>query len=398
MPFDQIILAHIIGAFFVTVIVMLRFARERLPGAVYMLLFCMFWLTSEIEDLYILNGGLSRFPHMLLLAAPIYTAAPTMIFAHIQEVQSGKPMRWGGINLLHFITPLLGLAGTLYFVQLPAADKINIFFEPEIPLHQHLVPMRAYINFVIIAVMVHYVVVILQYWRNPAIRAKAIEDHQSDLSHFVRRWSLTITTLLLVLAFSTILQILILSEELFYGTLDIIYLVLSIFFCVQLIHFYHSYALALNMADRQTTPSVNTEEISIADNESTSPTSGSTAKYARAALDQTEMTKIEAALHHTMTGDRLFLQADLNLTQLSAHLDIMQSKISQVLNTKLGCNFYEFVNRFRIEEAKKQLLSDIDKSILLVAYDSGFGSKSTFNSTFRRFEDQTPTQFRRAHI
>ncbi|MCZ6899895.1 MAG: helix-turn-helix domain-containing protein, partial [Bacteroidetes bacterium] len=76
--------------------------------------------------------------------------------------------------------------------------------------------------------------------------------------------------------------------------------------------------------------------------------------------------------------------------------NIPSHHLSQVINDRIGLNFFDFVNSYRIKEATR-LLSDSQKSeytIIELAYESGFNSKSTFNSAFKRFAGSTPTEFR----
>ena len=68
---------------------------------------------------------------------------------------------------------------------------------------------------------------------------------------------------------------------------------------------------------------------------------------------------------------------------------------SHLINHDLKTNFYEFVNKYRVEEFKYRLQrEDSDKFTLLgLAYECGFNSKSTFNHTFKKFTGQTPKEY-----
>jgi AraC-like DNA-binding protein len=67
--------------------------------------------------------------------------------------------------------------------------------------------------------------------------------------------------------------------------------------------------------------------------------------------------------------------------------------VSQVLSTRLGRNFYTFINEARIEEVKSALAAT-DRSVLDLALEAGFQSKSTFNAAFRKSTGMTPREFR----
>ena len=72
--------------------------------------------------------------------------------------------------------------------------------------------------------------------------------------------------------------------------------------------------------------------------------------------------------------------------------------LSEVLNRHANKNFYEFINHYRIDYVCERLLEDPDRSVLDIALEAGFSSKSTFNAIFKQFTGQTPTQYRKAKI
>ena len=74
--------------------------------------------------------------------------------------------------------------------------------------------------------------------------------------------------------------------------------------------------------------------------------------------------------------------------------------LSTVINSEIGCTFFDFVNKYRIAEVKKRLAdeSSINQTIMVIAYECGFNTKSSFNAIFRKFEKVTPTEFRKGSI
>lgn len=114
----------------------------------------------------------------------------------------------------------------------------------------------------------------------------------------------------------------------------------------------------------------------------------------KAALLSTEkMQKIAAKLECAMTNDKLFLQDNLSLNKLSESIAETENHISETFSQFLNTKFFQFVNSFRIEEAKKALQSS-DKLITTIAFDVGFNSKSTFNTAFKKEVGYTPSAFR----
>lgn len=121
----------------------------------------------------------------------------------------------------------------------------------------------------------------------------------------------------------------------------------------------------------------------------------STEKYANSSLDDAARRRILAKLQDVMEQKHIYKQASLSLRQLSEELRESPHYLSQVINQDLGTSFYDWVNRYRIETAKESLLNKPDKTILTIAEDVGFNSKSTFNTAFRHYTQMTPSEYRR---
>jgi AraC-like DNA-binding protein len=124
------------------------------------------------------------------------------------------------------------------------------------------------------------------------------------------------------------------------------------------------------------------------------PPEGSAAKYARSALDQSARMRIQRKLRDAMTGLRLFRDSRLTLRGLCQQIKENPHYVSQVINQDLDSNFYDLVNGHRIDSAKQALVTAPDKTVIEIALDVGFNSKSTFNAAFRRHTGMTPTQYR----
>ncbi|KZN55531.1 helix-turn-helix domain-containing protein [Pseudoalteromonas luteoviolacea] len=99
-------------------------------------------------------------------------------------------------------------------------------------------------------------------------------------------------------------------------------------------------------------------------------------------------------LNSSMRSDRLFLNPQLSISELAKHINSTTAEVSCTLNTHLNMNFYDFVNRYRVDEAKL-LLCKTQHKVLAVAFDAGFNSKSTFNKLFKSYTGLTPSQFRK---
>ncbi|WP_370900398.1 helix-turn-helix domain-containing protein [Chryseobacterium gossypii] len=110
-----------------------------------------------------------------------------------------------------------------------------------------------------------------------------------------------------------------------------------------------------------------------------------------------ELARIKTQLEHLMESRKPYLDSELNLIRLSELLSVSSHHLSYVINTGFGKNFFRYINEYRIEHAKELLKDDSnDKlSILGIAYESGFNSKTSFNTTFKKLTGQTPSEFKK---
>ena len=112
--------------------------------------------------------------------------------------------------------------------------------------------------------------------------------------------------------------------------------------------------------------------------------------------DDTEIDfEIVSNLEKIMEKDNLFLDPDLTMKSLAQKLRIHNNSLSKIINDHYKINYNDFINQYRIEEAKTLLLKEKKKTISDIMYRCGFYSKSTFNTAFKKFTDKTPSQFRK---
>lgn len=121
-----------------------------------------------------------------------------------------------------------------------------------------------------------------------------------------------------------------------------------------------------------------------------------TEKYQRSSLEETEAEHIAQAVKRIMEQERPYREMKLTLPMLARMLSVSPNHLSQVLNEKLNTSFFDFVNAYRVEEARKLLIAPSYNhfSVLGVAMEVGFNSKSTFYAAFKKHSGMTPSQFK----
>lgn len=117
-------------------------------------------------------------------------------------------------------------------------------------------------------------------------------------------------------------------------------------------------------------------------------------KYQRSALNEQDAANIAQKIETAMQQDKLFLDASLSLQKLAKHINTSPNYISQTLNESLAANFFDYINKYRIHEAKHQLAHTTD-TVLDIAMNVGFNAKSSFYSAFKKEVQQTPSQYRK---
>lgn len=116
-------------------------------------------------------------------------------------------------------------------------------------------------------------------------------------------------------------------------------------------------------------------------------------------LPQNEDKDIERLLHYLVT-EKPFLQRNLTIGDLAEALNMVQYKLSELMNVKLEKNFFTLINEYRVEEAKRRILTPEYQNYTLAAigFDSGFNSKSSFHDLFKKYTGLTPAQFRKGNM
>ncbi|MBA4851012.1 AraC family transcriptional regulator [Emticicia sp. BO119] len=118
-------------------------------------------------------------------------------------------------------------------------------------------------------------------------------------------------------------------------------------------------------------------------------------KYQKSTLKEEDAVKIHNKLSEIMMQEKLFKNPELSLGDLAERLDIHQNTLSQVINSFEQKHFYDYINELRIVEFKQIALTpDSQKYTLLsLAFDCGFNSKTTFNRTFKKSTGISPKEY-----
>lgn len=114
-------------------------------------------------------------------------------------------------------------------------------------------------------------------------------------------------------------------------------------------------------------------------------------------INPSEGEELKLHLKNIMKIERPYLDENITLNRLAKLLSISDKKLSELLNQHLNTNFYDWINKYRVESVKKKLISSEDNALTIieVAYDCGFKSKSSFNRIFKKETGHSPSEYKK---
>ncbi|MBK8944601.1 MAG: helix-turn-helix transcriptional regulator [Ignavibacteriae bacterium] len=267
-------------------------------------------------------------------------------------------------NLIHF-TPFIitQIYGILFFYFESYDYQMSMLdFSKQPPWH--IVLVGTLIPFVGLLYMILTVIITLKY--NRVIKNKFSNIEKIDLN-----WLLFLvygTVIIWLIVFLSYLLDVIYGQG-FQANL-LIYISLSIFL----------YTLAIKSYKQPEIETINYE----------------TESYKKSGLSEDKADEYLKNLLEIMKVDKPHLDTKLSLNNLADKVGISPHNLSEIINTKLEQNFYDFINSYRVEEVKKLISNDKEGKYNLLAhgFEAGFLSKSAYYSAFKKFTGKTPAQFR----
>lgn len=305
---------------------------------------------------------------------PLMFSLPVAVhrFAESRLTGTASHNKWRRDSAL----PLAGLAVMLGYWILPAPARHELFVTGELPdgiIPASLALATFALVFVWIATSIVYLIATVRQLSRYRAKLKSL---YSNTETFELRWIDGFLTLLVCLWLAAAFSLL--SDNLGMGILTPGALVLALAGGVLLM--LTAFANGPVPPDPLDLPSRPSND-------------ASAEKYSRSALSTERAEKIADRLLKAMETEKLYRDPGLSLQKLSRHVTTPPNLVSQTLNEQLGLTFFDFVARWRIEDAKPRILQG-DESVLTIALDVGFNSRSTFYKAFKRETGQTPKEFR----
>lgn len=343
------------------------FTRANRIMTAWIFLFCFEMIFALVNRMVL---EMYAFPFIAFTYGP-------MLFMYVRHM-TRPSLPFSPWNALHFIPFLTFFAVSVIFREEPVFDDLSGFF-----LRDRLIPLRiVYAVCFLLSVSVYSVLSFLEIRRHQ-LRL------QDEISYISAKLTLNWLKILSATFYTGYIVVFILGGiDIIGGLLPFDPYVLT-FVLITFFSFAYSF-----YAIRQ--PEI--LEFPAAPEDNANDGTDVAGRYARSGLRDDQAKEYLDVLIRYMDEEKPFLNGDLTISDLSRKTGIPRHYITEVLNEKYGRNFFTFVNEYRVREVINRI-SDPKfhhYTILAIAFDAGFNSKSTFNSFFKSYTGKTPSDYRQA--
>lgn len=355
-------LAGIFIAYFSSFLIL---GKKKKVGADYIL--SLWFLIIGIHltlFLLIFTEKYVQVPYLLGLEIPLPLVHGPILYLYILSLtRQGRPKYF---RILHFLPVLIIYIVLWDFFRLSPKDKISVYQNGGM-MYQSL---RKNINILIYLSGFLYIclsILSLQKYK------KEISKQYSNIDKINLNW-----VYYLIIGISVVWILVILKDDTITFTSVVVFVLLAAYFGI-------SKAGILNLSETKT----DIKEEDIPDHSEIS------VKYQKSALSEATIHMIYENLAYKMKSEKLFKDPELNLNTIASTLEIHPNILSQVINSVENKNFYDYINTQRIEEFKRiAVLPENQKfTILSLAFESGFNSKTSFNRNFKKYVKCSPRDF-----
>lgn len=339
----------------------------------------VFVFVLELADKFAFASGYIRFwPQSSSLNWALDFFIGPVIYLYTRSVVTVPELKPKPALGIHFVAPILGLVIALYlWVPYNAEDFLQEYHGTS---HLHLDTAETLYT---LGSLFSFAFYLISSFRRLHEHQRRIADNFSFTEKINLKW---------------LQQILIALMSLFLVYLGLIILSLSFFdfeqllpLAIVLVVFLMGFlGLRQPRIFTETTPGADyVTDDSPADDQSETPE-----RYKKSALSDSSSTAIYRQLCDLVDEGELYRESKLSLPQLASKMDLPSHYISQAINQCSGSNFFEFINKRRIDYVTRVLSSaSLPGTVLDIALDAGFNSKSAFYSAFKASTGLTPRQY-----
>ncbi|REC49455.1 helix-turn-helix domain-containing protein [Chryseobacterium pennipullorum] len=337
------------------------------------------WLSAiglNLASHYMLQTGqYTIYPSFVFLGFTLPIVYGPFLFIYVKKQTSPESFSWK--YLLHFIPFLLSNLLFVKFYIAPFEERVDIFkhhgsgFENELLIRLYAIYISG-IVYVVLSFRILY-----RYRKNIVQQFSNTEKINFNWLLYLIIWIAIIWALVLFV-----------NTDIIYGAVAVFIIWLGYFGIKQVQVFNQP---AVSFAGQPVLSPVSEEE------EKKEDIVSSDRKYQKSSLTQKNIDDIHDRLTSLLLNEKPFVNPNLTLNELAAMLDVHPNYLSQVINSKENKNFYELINEKRIEEYL-QIISQPESrqfTLLSIAFDCGFNSKTSFNRNFKKYTGVTPSEYQK---
>ncbi|MES2379818.1 MAG: helix-turn-helix domain-containing protein [Bacteroidota bacterium] len=325
-----------------------------------------------------LTKALYNYPYLLGFNFPLPLVHGPFLYLYTSTLISNRFHY--KTDLLHFIPYLLSHIFFIHFFLMSNLAKIDVFLNQGAGFELQM-------KIQTIAIMISGVVYVILAFLKLNTHKKHLLQEFSYTEKIKLDW---LRYLIMGLGVIWLIVVLIDSDPVIFNA-TVVYVILLGYFGIKQVGIFNNrltssekkekapLALAMTLDTLPEEPSQETENV----------------KYRKSSLDEETAMAIHKKLTQLMHDEELYKDAELTLTTLAIHLNVHSNILSQVINSYENKNFYDFINDLRIDEFKKQALLEKNKkfTLLSIALECGFNSKTSFNRNFKKVMGITPTHY-----
>lgn len=321
------------------------------------------------------TNQITAFPWLLGFEAPFPLLHGPLLFLYTASLTQQLNNRKN--SLLHFAPVMAVYIYLSRFILSPANEKVWVYDHKG-------AGYEAYMNFMNMAIILSGVSYIALSWQKLERHRKNIAAQFSSIDKINLTWLRN-----LIICLSLIWVAVILGNDLYIHAFAVLMVLYIGYFGIKQV------GIFTHQLPFENTPVPALADIAAVPAGLTDDLKGEKSKYLKSGLNESAAENILLQLQRVMDQEKLYTNPELTLADLSRHLEVHPNNLSQVINSMTGKNFYDYINDQRVDAFKKAVaLPDNQRfTLLALAYECGFNSKTSFNRNFKKATGLSPTEY-----